>query len=375
MGNSARLLAAAGLAALAASCGRGEGDRKAPPTPPASGTPVVAAPSEPAVALSAKSERKTFRDWKASCDNGAACTAIAPSVVDGRGWLLVRIAPEPTAVPEVLIGVWTQDSEKLAATAPIALKIDGRAFRTERVADTDIPTARVVGAEALGAVRALASGRAATATAGGDVVTLSLSGGSASLLWIDERQGRLDTPGALVRVGQRTASVQPPALPQVAAAPAVAQGSFGDSGQILPKSITILPAARACLADSANPSVRDMVFSAKLGPQQELWAVPCGAGAYNISFDLYLTGPDGVGPVRAALPQADGATTASVVNARYDPDSRTLVAFNKGRGIGDCGVAQTWAWTGRAFALVLEQEMEDCIGLPPDEWPVSWRSR
>lgn len=369
-----RLVATAGAAALLASCGRGEAERTAA-SPSGPAAPAAAPAPDTVATLSSAVERRAFRDWKAVCDNGAACTAVAPSVEDGQGWLLIQAAPEPGAIPEIRIGVWTEDAQKAAASAPITLTVDGRAFRTERTADGDIPSARVVSADALAVVRALASGKAATATLNGDRVVLSLSGAAATLLWIDERQGRLDTPGALIRVGQKAVAVQPPALPQVAAAPAVAQGAFGDSGQILPKSLTVLPAVRTCLNDSASPDVRDAVFSAKLGARQELWAVPCGAGAYNLSYAIYLTGPNGQNPVRAALPQADGATTADLVNAGYDPGARTLSAFNKGRGVGDCGIAQTWVWTGQAFALTQERSMEDCIGLPPDAWPVAWRAK
>jgi hypothetical protein len=65
----------------------------------------------------------------------------------------------------------------------------------------------------------------------------------------------------------------------------------------------------------------------------------------------------------------------STVNGQYDPGSRTLSAFAKGRGIGDCGVSQTWVWTGDRFTLGGESVMGDCAGVPSDYWPMTWRSR
>ena len=44
-------------------------------------------------------------------------------------------------------------------------------------------------------------------------------------------------------------------------------------------------------------------------------------------------------------------------------------------GIGDCGAAQTWAWTGQGFTLTQESIMGECAGVPSDLWPVSWRTR
>lgn len=320
-------------------------------------------------------ETRTFREWHAACDNGAACTAVAPSVEDSRGWLLIRSSPEPNATPEVMVGVWLDDGDQNATTEPITLTIDGRTFRTQRVESGDVPAARVVADEALAAVRALGAGRAARAKLGPEDVDLSLTGAAAALLWIDERQERLETTNALIRTGARTPSVRSPDLPRVAAAPAVSQAGFGDIRQTLPKSLGVLPAVRACLADSVHPNVSDTTFSARLDARQELWAVPCGSGAYNLSHILYVTGPGGRDPVAVRLPQSTRDFTETVVNARYDAANRVLTAFNKGRGIGDCGVAQTWVWTGRDFSLTLEQSMQDCTGLPPDDWPVLWRAQ
>ena len=366
-------LAAAGMAALVASCGRGEASKDAPTPGQQIDAPAAAAPDAgPITTLTSRVESKNFRDWKVTCDNGATCAAIAPSVDEAQGWLSVEMAPETAAVPKVLVGVWLDNTDNTSRATPVTLTIDGRSFRTEPVTDADIPTARVVAADALNAVRALASGKVATARAAGETVPISLTGASASLLWIDDRQGRLDTPNALIRVGQRAASVQGPALPVITPAPAVAQGQLGGDNQILPKSIEILPAVRECRSENSGGGD---VISAKLGPQQELWGVPCGSGAYNFTNNLYITGPNGQNPVAARLPQADGTTTNEVVNGFYNAEKRELVAFAKGRGIGDCGIAQTWVWTERSFALALEQSMDSCNGLPPDQWPISYRAK
>lgn len=365
-------LVAAGAAALLASCGRGHADKDAPKPGAPAQTPQVQAPAVPTTTLAAKVENKSFRDWETVCDNGGACTAVAPAVDDGDGWLTIRMAPETAAVPEILLGLWVDDDAKVGGSVPVTLTIDGRSFRTERVADANLPTARVIPADAMGAVRALAAGRAATAKAGRTSVVLSLSGAAAATLWIDERQDRLDTPNALNRVGQRAAAVQGPAVPAVTLAPAVTQGSLAAEGQTLPKSIEILPDVRECRLGSSDGGD---VMAAKLGPQQELWGVPCGSGAYNFTTQLYVTGPNGQRPTAVRLPQADGTTTNEVVNGYYNPQTRTLQAFAKARGIGDCGTAQTWAWTGRGFVLVEEQTMTKCIGLPSEYWPISWRAK
>ena len=63
------------------------------------------------------------------------------------------------------------------------------------------------------------------------------------------------------------------------------------------------------------------------------------------------------------------------MNPDYDPESRTMTAFAKGRGIGDCGVDQSWTWTGEAFVLDRERVMSDCFGITSEFWPTTFRSR
>lgn len=372
-----RPLAICGLSALLlAGCSRDTGQDHDAPDDAAGPASSAAADEQTGVVLSARPEQRQFRDWRAACDNGAACFAFAPSTLPDQGWLRLALTAEAQAAPRIAVGLWSPGAEGLAPNAPLTLTIDGRAFVTRRDPDADLPVGQVEAADAPVVARALAAGRKAVLSAGAQRVDLSLSGAAASLLWIDERQGRLETPGALVRVGDRPASTRAPDLPQVTPAPAADQAGFGDEDQTLPKTIEALPAVKACRQETAwNDYVQKAVFSARLSADRELWAVPCFAGAYNLGSAVYVTGPKGADPTPVAFPVAEGGTVDTVVNAEYDPATRSLSAFNKGRGLGDCGVAQRWVWNGRGFALAEQSEMRECAGVPRDLWPTLWRSR
>lgn len=360
----------AAAAVLLAACS-GREDAATPAGSPA----ASASPAAPAPVLSAQPEQRAFRDWRATCDNGAACFAFAPSTEPDAGWLRLSLAPEADAAPDVVIGLWSPGADGLSPTAPLALTIDGQRFTTRRMENADRPMGRVAAADATTIVRAIAAGKTAAISAGGQTVPLSLAGAAATMLWIDERQGRLETPNALVRVGDRPASTRPPELPRVTAGPAVDQAGFGDEGQTLPASIEALASVKTCRQETAwNDNVQKAVLSARLAPDRELWAVPCFAGAYNLGLSVYVTGPGGADPAPAALPVAEGGTTDTVVNAEYDPATRSLSGFNKGRGLGDCGIVQRWVWNGRGFTLAEQSEMRDCSGVPADLWPTLWRS-
>lgn len=344
---------------------------------PAASVPAQATASDPgAPASAALSESRKFRDWLAVCDNVNDCVAFGPAS-EGTGWVRVGSAPGPDGARTVTVGFWPSGGDGL--TGPITLTLDGRRHIATPVAGDHDPvsTAEVRAADAAAAASDLAGGRTLTLAAGGETVPISLSGAAAALLWIDERQGRLDTVTALVRKGPRPATSVPgaPAAPPVVAAAPIAQTGFGDTGQTLPPALEAVPAVKACRAETGGTGLSDAVMSARLDASTELWAVPCFAGAYNIGHDWYLTGPNGRNPRAVSLQSADGESGAGTINGGYDAGARTLTAFSKGRGIGDCGTASTWTWTGRAFVLSAETAMTECWGVPVDYWPSTWRTR
>ncbi len=170
------LTALAATTVLLAACG----EREEAATPAVA--PVAASLAETSVVLSARPEQREFRDWRAACDNGAACFAFAPSTEPDAGWLRLSLAPETDAAPDVMIGLWSPGAEGLSPTAPLVLTIDGERFTTQRVEDADQPIGRVAAADAVKVVRALAAGRGAAISAGSQTVALSLTGASAAML-------------------------------------------------------------------------------------------------------------------------------------------------------------------------------------------------
>jgi hypothetical protein len=346
----------AGLAACQGEAGPSAGGATAPDvTPTATADPATAAP-----------ERRTFRDWSVVCGNDGTCTAFG-AVESGTGWLRIVMPAGPEAVPVVDLGMG-MDADSL----PPTVTIDGRAYGLE-VADG---VARISAGQARALIAALAGGRTATVGAGEVAMTLSVSGVSAALLWIDERQGRPDTVTALIRKGEAPASSVPaaPTLPGVAAAPAVAQTGMKE-GTALPDAVEALDTVRACHADTDfSPDFQSATQHYRLAADTVLWGVPCFMGAYNTGYLYVLTDSAGAAPRVVSLPTT-GEAIQTPINSDYDPATRRLEAFGKGRGIGDCGTLHQWIWTGRAFVLEHERVMEACMGVTADLWPVTWATR
>lgn len=318
------------------------------------------------------SETRTFREWFAVCDNGNDCMAFGKAAADGVGWVRVHMPAGPEARPQVMAGFWPSQGDP--ATAPTVVMIDGRRMAAvePRSEEPD-----VILANPTAAVAALTAGRQMTLSLGSEVQPMELSGATAALLWIDERQGRLDTVTALVRRGTRPASAVPaaPSLPTVTAAPPISQAGYGLTAQRLPATIETLPETRECRADTEfSPEIQKEIQSARLDARTELWGVPCFAGAYNFGTRYFLSGLNGSGP-RALTFSGTGDPRDILTNAGYSPETRTLSQFAKGRGLGDCGVTSSWIWTGQAFVLSQESVMVNCWGAMPDRWPSTWRTR
>ncbi len=296
---------------------------------------------------------------------------MAWSGSDTGDWMAVQLDAGPEARPEILMNM------SAISGAGIRLVIDGRSQVLIGPGDEAVAFS-VPAAEVPATLVRLAAAREITLVAPDFENDIPTAGVSAALLWIDEHQGRLDTATALIRRGRRAASTVPaaPVLPAVVTARAISQSGFGDRDQTLPAALEALPAVKACRAETSyNADISQAVMSARLDASTELWAVPCFSGAYNIGHDWYVTGPGGRNPRPATLASADGKPSSGTVNGGYSAATRTITAFSKGRGLGDCGLASTWTWTGRAFVLTTESVMDDCVGIPSDLWPTTWRTR
>ena len=375
-----------GLVALTlAACGGEQSTAK-----PAQGRTTPDGPATSGLTANVKPESRSFRDWRVTCDNTNACVAFTGSG-GTPAWIRIAMPAGPEARPTIVIGLWPDTGDDLAGAPTVA--VDGRRF-TAQPGPAYSASGVIPAGDARALVSALTAGRSLTLSAAGiaEPPSLSVSGASAAMLWIDERQGRLDTVTALIRKGAKPASAVPaaPLPPTITPAPAVSQTGFTGSldpvnnngpSPALPASLEALAAVRECRANlDFNPDLRKAVTGSRLNAATELWGVPCDSGAYNFTYAYFLTGPGGTRPQPADFPGTDGVGIdgrggTELVNATYDPSTRKMTAFAKGRGVGDCGVAQTWVWTGRAFALTSERQMDECWGMVSDYWPTTFRSR
>lgn len=335
-------------------------------------------------AAAAEVGSKIFRDWTAGCDNLRRCTALSlPGETDEHiAYLKLERPGEPDGEPALSLNLRDQ---KLPRTFEARLTLDDAPFPAGA---SRFPGASVdgeVGTIELPAKEAqalLAAARKATRLGlriGDRSFSVSLAGAVAALLLIDEQQGRLGTTTALIRKGDKPADAVPaaPALPVVTSR---ATSSLPAPDEKAAKALTA--ALRAHLKRTAPDSCEDIEEGSStsdsvwpLGPNRLLLGLVCYRGAYNFGSGYWLVEPGKVAAARRlAFPTPSGKPQDDLVNADYDPATGQIEFFSKGRGLGDCGAAGRYAWTGTAFALAGWSEMTTCRGLTADDWITLFRS-
>lgn len=337
---------------------------------------------------------KSFRDWSVTCNNIRSCAAfsVSPASEGGivtrplgvaasvdRGWIVIERDAGPTAIPTILISRPELDHMPELRTASLRLvSADGRLVRAGqfalvigRDAAMEIPASQNVAFMA--AARSATHAIFLSGTNARPAFFVSLSGLVASARSMDAHQGRTGSVNALVDIGQ----ISNARVPFAQDVPTLNARSFSQRINVRPPA-RLLQKRQADCDDAARFDVTGTNIEAyTLDRTRTLWSVPCGSGAYNTSNRFYIQGPRDV--IIAANFIGTGSTDPrdanSLVNSGIDPDRGIITTFNKARGMGDCGIAMTFAWTGQAFVAATRNEMVPCGGITRSFWPSILASR
>lgn len=295
----------------------------------------------------APEETRTFGDWIVGCDNLGACTAV--SLADGKreqdpAQLVIRWNGARGAQPRL----------ELAPPGEADgwyLSVDGKLVTRGTASWSGLSARRLIGQMIRGQRLEINS------PLGLEVQNSSLSGLTAALLFIEDRQGRVGTSESIIRPGPR----QPGPL---RTAPAVLHTPPRSS--LPPPAIDAAPlfANDGCDEESLESDLPQIV---RLDPKSTLVLVRwrCGHGAYNFHFNVMIA--DNTGRMRPAELDFPGGLSGErdgndLTNAGWDAERRRLTSHPLGRGIGDCGVHNEYVWDGTLFRLALRTVMPECRG-------------
>jgi hypothetical protein len=315
-------------------------------------------------------ELKSFEDWAVGCDNARQCTAVSLMEMEsGENQLTVAITRgggRKDAARLRIANIEDRKSGDLSLVADGTVVIGSASLKGQDAPfELDLPTEAIA---KLKAAKTVELRDAAGVSLGG----ASLRGVVASLLYMDDRQGRAKSETALIAVGQRPAAslTAPPPIP-------VIPTKFRPNGphfKLSTKDIASLQARTSC---DAEPGVSDGHEAYHLSGSTWLALVPCGSGAYNfMSVPVLVNRSIGRRMKIATFDFAPGFTEVGgppmLVNADWDSATGQLSSYAKGRGLGDCGSAETYTWDGSKFRLLSKIAMEECRGVI--DWIPVWQA-
>lgn len=278
-------------------------------------------------------------DWEIVCDNTGTCRAAGYQPEDqddqhhflGASVLLTRAAG-PDAPVEAELQVAPADE----APDRVAMRIDSRTLGEVKLKDAGGKLNAAQTKALLAAV--LKSSEIRWTARQGDYV-LSTTGATAVLLKMDEFQGRLGTPGALVRKGRKDEGTVPPPLAVSSIKAARVLGDDIDTrllttpqrrGLLAELQRTVITRnGNECAAfDEGKPQPKSLDVR-RMSKQYLLVSLTCWTAAYN-SGDAYWL-------VNATAPYSPVLITGNGT----DYVKGVLTSHQRGRGIGDCGNSDT----------------------------------
>ena len=318
--------------------------------------------------------QKFFQDWAVACDNRLACEALSlqPEAASFDGISLSLSRASLTGDIAITLGGFETKSDRYR------IMIDGRVADTGPILALPSEPIRVTGIDALRFARSLAKGRGLVLRdgKGSELGKISLAGTKAAFQHIDVIQNRATTKTALASPGIKDLRVKWWPLPTITAKRIVPTGPTPDAATLVS-----LIEGSSCKDERFNVT-EDTAYSLGRvdGKARALVMISCGSGAYNFASAAYIGTEESSGNWQfspAKFDYGDTVRTADkslqvLINADWDAARQTISSHSKGRGLGDCGNAESYVWDGAMFRLISAYGMEQCRGSL--DWLTLWQA-
>jgi len=299
-------------------------------------------------------------DWTLACDNTRTCRAAGYQTDQNDPDVAVSILLTRKAGPNQPVRAQLMLGQLGTRPFPtqLALQINGNALGAPCY-NADEGTAVFTPAQVAALLSSLArDSRIVLLGNDGTHWTVSDRGASAVLLKMDEFQGRLGTPGALIRKGRKAeATVLPPvAMPVIVLGKVVAARPADQAlanASALRRALAAATPVHTCDVGYPDQSrIEDDgpqgITVQRLSEDKLLVSTVCWDGSVHLGMSYWV--------VNDRTPYKPRLVTASAV----DDNLRTIEEIHRGRTIADCMRYTTWGWTGARFVTVAEADTGLC---------------
>lgn len=297
------------------------------------------------------------KDWEVVCDNTLTCRAAGYSAEEeASGSVLITRKAGPDTPVTVDVVLAEMDADEPTPQAALSLWIDGKS--QGEIATEDNDTWRLSDAQAHSMIDAVKGSGKVEFKGGAKPFVLSGDGAYAVLLKFDDVQGRVGTPGALSKPGDKaentvTAAVAAPVI-QAATVRSDEDRTLTDAeaAALKPRLLAALANSDECdhLASPQEPSAdgdNDITLT-PLDSKHVVISTLCWRGAYNEGYGYWV------------LDKALKGEPQFVTNSASDYSDGVISLGQRGRGIGDCWASAEWVWDGESFRKSSESTTGMC---------------
>jgi len=312
-------------------------------------------------------ETYVFKDWAVSCDNTRNCEAVGfQAEHGGSAPVALWVARDAGRRGNIRGRVNVQSPTQPAGGDLRLVMDDGTAV--DQVDGNDLAAAPF-----RKLLPRLLESKSVDVFRGKERFVLSLDGFKAAMLKVDDLQGRIGTPVALVRKGTRSDADVPPELPPPVGHPAVAYANKSSDGALL-QLLSPRIGATCALHGSTGVDAPNVTLH-RVSATQVIVLRECERRAFESGYAAWLV--DDRPPYtarRLTFPQVEGEPTDLAADAEFDDDE--LRSIGKKDAGDHCGDDAFWNWTGSAFELSNAHAAPLCRGFDGGGFAIqTWETR
>lgn len=306
-----------------------------------------------------------YKDWQIVCDNTRTCRAAGYSHEEAKNRVTVLLTRKAGIGQDVVAKVKfsdISDDDRYIVPDKVTLKIEGQSYgeigslsenKKDSINEYSSYTLSKIQTKAL--LQALKITSKIVFVSDNKEWFLPGDGATAILLKMDDVQGRVGTPSALVKKGTKPESNVLPAIPMPIVYSKLIPKDSPKSWQskidwnMLKKK---LPSGKKfgddnyCerLTEGDNEYQKlDLKVVAVLSRDRLLVSGLCWRAAYNEGYGYWVINQQQPYQPKLITTIADGAVERDFIN------HNELSSSMKGRGLGDCWSREIWVWDGKEF--------------------------
>ena len=317
-----------------------------------------------AMATSIKGIGENYQDWDLICDNTGTCrmAGYQDESSDPVSILFARAAGENATVEgKLTILPFGEADRDVQVGQDIEIWLNGKSLGKVKHISDDEPD-KLTEEQTKALLSGLKKESEIRLTYGKTTLKVSDKGAAAAMLKMDEFQQRLNTPSALIRLGQEKHAVLAPKVePKIDAVSVKNRKTIElkHGEKQFNHVLALLRKANSC--DDEDITSQDITLY-PLTQNKVLAEALCVRGAYQ-GTNYYAVLDNKLSKVEQVL--------AEQYN-RAEYDEKQGYAFvrgtYKGRGIGDCWSSQDAVWNGKIFIRTSEWTTGSCKGFPGGAW-------